>query len=207
MPPDLPAPLEDLIACPTCDALYKADAPAAGDKMTCARCHHVLIAPGRHAGAKIILLALASCALVLGAVFQPFLSIERFWITRDATLLDIALSFQGPLLILSITILALVILLPVVRLLLTLYVLTPLVLNKTALPHARMAFRVSETLRPWSMAEIFALGAAVALIKIVDLAHVALGPAVWMFGAFVVLLAVQNTLMCRYSVWKSLDHV
>lgn len=205
MPPDLTANLEDLIACPTCDALYKAEVPKPGAKMSCTRCHRVLIAPGRRAGVKIILLALASFALVMGAVFQPFLSIKRFWITQEATLLETALAFEGPLLILSITMLTLVILLPVLRLFLTLYVLTPIVINKTALPYARTAFRVAEALRPWSMAEIFALGAAIALIKIVDLAHVSLGPAVWLFGGFVILLALQNTLMCRWSVWKALD--
>jgi len=202
---DLPANLEDLIACPTCDALFKAEVPHPGAKMSCARCHRVLIAPGRRAGVKIILLTLTSFALVMGAVFQPFLSIKRFWITREATLLDTALAFEGPLLILSITMLTLVILLPVLRLFLTVYVLAPIVINKTALPYARTAFRVAEALRPWSMAEIFALGAAIALIKIIDLAHVSLGPAVWLFGGFVVLLALQNTLMCRWSVWKALE--
>ncbi len=205
MTSDLPAALEDLIACPTCDALYKAEIPKAGARMACKRCHRVLISPGRRAGAKIILLALAAFGLVMGAVFQPFLSIKRFWITRDATLVETALAFEGPLLILSIAMLALVILLPVTRLLLTVYVLSPLVLNKPALPFARVAFRIAETLRPWSMAEIFVLGAAIALIKIVDLAHVSLGPAVWLFGGFVILLALQNTLMCRWSVWKALD--
>ncbi|MDA8586873.1 paraquat-inducible protein A [Rhodobacteraceae bacterium] len=205
MPPDLPALPEDLIACPTCDALYKAVIPAQGSKMACTRCHRVLISPSRHAGAKIILLALASFALVMGAVFQPFLSIKRFWITREATLMDTALAFEGPLLILSVAVLVLVILLPILRLALTVYVLTPLVMNRPPLPFARTAFRMAETLRPWSMAEIFAIGAAVAMIKIVDLAHVSLGPAVWMFAGFVALLSLQNTLMCRWSVWKALD--
>ena len=55
------------------------------------------------------------------------------------------------------------------------------------------------------MAEIFALGGGIALIKIVDLAHVTLGPAVWMFGGFVLLMGLQNTLMCRWSLWSALD--
>ena len=205
MTTDLPADLEDLIACPTCDALFKAEVPKPGSKMTCTRCHRVLIAPERRAGAKIILLALAAFALMMGAVFQPFLSIKRFWITREATLLETALAFEGPLLVLSLAMLTLVILLPLLRLFLTVYVLSPIVMNKTPLPFARTAFRAAEILRPWSMAEIFALGAAIALIKIVDLAHVSLGPAVWLFGGFVILLALQNTLMCRWSVWKALD--
>lgn len=205
MTPDLPAPMEDLIACPTCDALYDAKAATRGARLACKRCHRTLIAPDRTAGLKIILLALASVALVIGATTQPFLSIKRFFLTKEATLIETALAFEGPLLVLSLATLTLVLILPILRLLLTLYVLGPLVLGTSPLPHAKLAFRWAEVLRPWSMAEIFALGGAIALIKIVDLAHVTLGPAVWLFGGFVVLVALQNTLMCRWSVWSALD--
>lgn len=55
------------------------------------------------------------------------------------------------------------------------------------------------------MAEIFALGAGVALIKIVDLAEVGFGPAFWMFGALVVLLWAQDRMICRHGLWRALD--
>ena len=109
------------------------------------------------------------------------------------------------MLVLSVAVLSLVLLLPVTRLVLTLYVVTPIVAGRPPLPGAKRAFRVAEALKPWSMAEIFALGGGIALIKIVDLAHVSLGPAVWMFGGFVVLMAVQNTLVCRWSLRSALD--
>ncbi len=205
MTPDLPAPMERLIACPTCDALYDATVAEHGAALRCDRCHRVLIAPDRRAGLRIILLALASVALVVGATTQPFLSIKRYFLTQEATLIETALAFEGPLLILSMATLALVLILPITRLFLTLYVLTPLVLGKRPLPRAKLAFRLAETLKPWSMAEIFALGGAIAMVKIVDLAHVTLGPAVWMFAGFVVLVALQNTLMCRWSVWSALE--
>ena len=202
---ELLAPIEQLIACPTCDALSDAGRAEEGKRLRCARCHRVLVSPDRQASLKIILLSLASALLVLGAVTQPFLSIKRFFLTQDATLIETALAFDGPLLALSLATLALVIVLPVTRLILTVYVLGPLVLDRHPLPYAKPAFRLAETLKPWSMAEIFALGAAIALIKIVDLAHVTLGPAVWMFAGFVILVALQNTLMCRWSVWSALD--
>ncbi len=196
------SPLDHLIACPHCDALYEADPD---QKLTCHRCHTALVAPSRRAGIKVLLLALISVGLIYGAVTQPFLSIKRFWMTSDATILETALAFEGPLLILSVTVLALILLLPALRLFLSLYVLGPIVLGTGKLPKAKLAFRWSEKLRPWSMAEIFVIGAGVALIKIVDLAEVTIGPAFWMFGALVVLLWAQDTLMCRYSVWSALD--
>lgn len=196
--------LDALIACPTCDALYDTS-EMSSPTLTCTRCHRVLIASDRRAGTTLILLSFVSALLVFGAVTQPFLTIERFFMTREATLIGTALAFEGPLLVLSLAVLVLVLLLPVVRLILTLYVLAPITLGRPALPHARLAFRLTESLKPWSMAEIFALGGAIALIKIVDLAHVSLGPAVWMFGGFVLLMGFQNTLMCRWSIWKTLD--
>ncbi|MBT8425682.1 MAG: paraquat-inducible protein A [Silicimonas sp.] len=199
------AQLDTLIACPQCDALYKAAMPRPGERAVCHRCHTVLIAPRRGAGLKIIALAVASVVLVIGVLTFPFIGISRLGLTSDATVIDAALAFSGPLLVLSLAVFALIIFLPLLRLLLTLYVLLPVVFDKPAWPGAKRAFRWAERLRPWSMAEIFVIGCAVALIKLADLARVELGPAFWMFVILVVLIVVQDTFMCRWSVWKSLD--
>lgn len=199
------ASIDDLIACPQCDALYRAAMPGPGERAVCHRCHTVLIAPRKGAGLKIIALALASLVLVFGVLNFPFIAIRRLGLSSDATVLDAALAFDGALLLLSLAVFAAILFLPLVRLLLTLYVLLPVVFDKPSWPGARQAFRWSEILRPWSMAEIFVIGCAVALIKLADLARVDLGPAFWMFVILVVLIIVQDTFMCRWSVWKSLE--
>lgn len=199
------ADLAELIACPECDALYRVTDVAKGDRAVCERCHTVLIAPRRNAGLKIIALAIASVILVISALFLPFIEIRRLGFRNDATVLDAAFAFSGPLLVLSLAVVALIVVLPLTRLLLTLYTITPLVLDRPALPGAKRAFRISEALKPWSMAEIFVIGCAVALIKLADLARVDLGPAFWMFVVLVILIVIQDTFMCRWSVWKALD--
>ena len=197
--------LKSLIACPICDALAEVDSNESDTAVTCARCHSALITPIRRASLKIMGLAALSVALVIGAATQPFLAIKRFGFTSDATLIETALAFEGSLLVLSLTVLALILVLPLARLILTIYVLAPIAVKRLPLPGARSAFRLSEALRPWSMAEIFVLGAGVALIKIADLAHITLGPGFWMFAALVVLLVVQSTLTCRFGIWRALD--
>ncbi|MXQ06885.1 paraquat-inducible protein A [Alphaproteobacteria bacterium GH1-50] len=198
--------LDSLIACPSCDALYTAKRPAKGERAACARCHTVLIAPRRNAGLRIIAYALASLVLVMGALAFPFLGLSVAGLGNKATLIDAALAFsEGPFVILSLAVVALIVFLPALRLLLTIYVLTPLVLDRPAWPGAKRAFRWAERIKPWSMAEIFVIGCAVALVKLVDLARVELGPAFWMFSVLVVLLVVQDTLMCRWSVWRALN--
>lgn len=200
------APLTSLIACPSCDALYTARTPEKGERATCARCHTVLIARRKDAGLKIIALSIASLILVVGAVTFPFLGIYVAGFRNEASLIDAALAFSdGPFVILSLCVVMLIVFLPALRLLLTLYVLVPVVRDRPPWAGAKRAFRWAEALRPWSMAEIFVIGCAVALVKLVDLARVDLRPAFWMFAILVVVLVVQDTLMCRWSVWKALD--
>jgi paraquat-inducible protein A len=100
---------------------------------------------------------------------------------------------------------ALIMVIPLMRVILVLYVLIPVVADRKPARHAMQAFRLSEALRPWSMAEIFALGCAVALIKVADLADIHMGPAFYMFAGLVVLVVVQDSFMCRWTVWNALD--
>ena len=198
--------LEGLIACPECDALYRAAEVAPGTRAVCARCHTVLISPRRRAGMAVISLALAAVVLVAGALWFPFLRIDARGFWQDATLWEVATSFAGgPLLALSFAVAAAIVVIPLARAGLILYTLAPVVFDRPPARHAREAFRWSEALRPWSMAEIFAIGCAVSLVKIADLAQVSLGPAFWMFAALVVVTVVQDRLVCRWSVWRSIE--
>jgi len=200
-------PLAGLIACPNCDAVYRAVQPATGERAVCARCHTVLIAPRRQAGQRLIAVSSAVVVLVIAATVTPFLRIEVGGRQNSSSILDAALAFSSSelLAVLSLAVASVIVFIPVLRALLLIYVLTPVVLDRAPAPGATRAFRLTETLRPWSMAEIFAIGCAVALVKIADLAEVHFGPAFWMFAGLVILLVVQDTFMCRYSVWKSLE--
>lgn len=201
------APLEELIVCPVCDATYQLQRPDTGERAVCDRCHKVLISPRRKAGMEIIAISVAVVVLIIAASVFPFLQISAAGRTNSVSILDAALSFaDGPLLVLALMTAAFIMFVPLVRMLLTLYVLVPIVLDRPPARHAIQAFRISEAMRPWSMAEIFALGCAVALVKVADLATVAFGPAFWMFGILVVLVIAQDGFMCRWSVWNSLEH-
>jgi paraquat-inducible protein A len=198
--------ISSLIACPQCDALYHAVVPENGERAVCQRCHKVLIAPRRRAGMSIIMLALSVLVLVAGTLVFPFLRISAGGLSNSTTVLDAAFSFtEGILQLVSLAVLVLIIVVPVTRVMLTLYVLLPVVFDKAPWPGAQAAFQFAEALRPWSMAEIFALGCAVALIKVADLADLSFGPAFWMFCVLVVVIVVQDSFMCRWSVWKALD--
>lgn len=199
-------PLDDMIACPRCDALYRVEVPGDGERAVCRRCHTVLIAPRRGAFLHIVLLGIATAILMLGAVFFPFLKLRVAGLTHATSVWDSALAFAGgPMLALAVATAALIVLVPVLRVLLLVYVLAPLVLGRRALPRAADAFGFADALKPWSMAEVFAIGTAVALVKITDLAHVEFGAAFWMFAGFVAVTVLQDELMDRWSVWNALE--
>ncbi|QFT58123.1 Paraquat-inducible protein A [Sulfitobacter sp. THAF37] len=200
-------PLDELIVCPQCDAVYHLKRPGVGERAQCQRCHTVLIAPRRHAGLRIIAVALSVVVLIIGAAVFPFLSIDAAGNKNSVSVLDAALAFSGgPMIFLSLATAGLIIIIPLLRALLTVYVLMPVVLDRDPAPHAMHAFRLSEALRPWSMAEIFAIGCAVALVKVSDLANVDFGPAFWMFAILCVLVIAQDSFMCKWSVWNSLEN-
>ncbi len=199
--------LDDLIVCPQCDAAYRLKRPQPGERAVCQRCHKVLITPRRNAGLRIIAVAVAVVVLIIGAAVFPFLTLDAAGNQNAVSILDAALAFTGgPLFFLALATAALIIFFPLLRALLILYVLVPVVLDRPPATHAVRAFRLAEAMRPWSMAEIFAIGCAVALVKITDLATVSFGPAFWMFGLLVFLLIAQDSFMCRWSVWHSLEN-
>jgi paraquat-inducible protein A len=201
-----PSAVEELIACPHCDALHHVELPQSGERAICRRCGTVLIAPRAGAYLHILLLAVTIMILMIGAIFFPFLELRAAGLHSHSSVFDAARAFaQGETAPLAVAVAALIVLIPIMRVMLLAYVLMPLVLGRRASRHAAVAFRLSEDLRPWSMAEIFVVGVAVALVKVADLAHVVLGPAFWMFAALVVVSVLQDTLMCRWSLWHTLE--
>ncbi|MFD0860461.1 paraquat-inducible protein A [Roseovarius aquimarinus] len=198
-------PLEALIACPNCDLVYSVPDVHVKERAYCERCHTVLIAPRRKAGKWLIAMSASVLILITGALFFPFLSIGAGGLTHGTSIVQTSLAFTGALAILAPAILAFIVIIPMVRLLLLIYVLVPVIQDKPPAPLARHAFRLAEDLTPWSMAEIFAIGCAVALVKISDLAEVSLGPAAWMFAALMIAVVATDMVMCRYSIWKSLE--
>ncbi|WP_138470157.1 paraquat-inducible protein A [Poseidonocella sp. HB161398] len=199
-----PDPAE-LVACPTCDALYRFAPPGPRQTASCARCGTVLFAPRPGAIRTVLALALAALALMTIALDYPFLTMNANGLTAQASVIDAVSSYavddMAPL---SLAIAVLILLLPTLRLLLLVYVTLPLVFGGRAWPGARTAFRLNVQLRPWSMAEIFMVGVAVAMVKVADLATISFGPAFWAFAAVALLLAAKDAVTCERTLWHIL---
>lgn len=198
--------VEGLIACPTCDALNMQVALGSGARGLCHRCHTTLSAPRKRAMTQIVMLSATALVLLMVAIFMPFLELSAAGMTRRSSILDAALAFsEGITLPLTLAVTAFTIVLPALRLSLLLYVMAPMALGWRAARHAIPAFRLSEDLKPWAMAEVFMIGVAVALVKVSGLASLHIGVAFWALVGLVLVTVLSDSLMCRLTVWRTLE--
>ncbi|AKO95627.1 MULTISPECIES: paraquat-inducible protein A [Marinovum] len=195
-----------LYACPVCDTLYNEPEVPENSIALCHRCGHVIAAPRSDAFARVLALAMTSAVLMTAAIFFPFIDLQAGGIHNRTSILDAIQVFSSGLMVpLAVVVALLIVLIPFLRLLAIIYTLLPLMRDRKPYAHAKAAFRLAERLRPWSMAEIFIVGVAVALVKVGGLATLNLGPAFWAMSGFVVVTVLQDTSMCRHTIWNSLE--
>lgn len=59
-----------------------------------------------------------------------------------------------------------------------------------------------DKLRPWSMVEVYILGIFVAYTKLTDMAHVDVGPAVYLIGALMLTMAATDSTLDTEMIWR-----
>jgi paraquat-inducible protein A len=155
---------------------------------------------------RIVMMAATALVLMIAGVFFPFLEVSAGGIVQRSSLIDTILAYSTGLLVqLTFALAALIIILRLLRFLTVLYTLAPMALGWAPARHAATAFRLAGRLRPWAMAEVFIVGVTVALVKIADLAQVRLGPAFWALATLVVVNVLYDAILCRFTVWKTLE--
>lgn len=199
-------PLDDLVACPQCDTLHLARDLPLHARAHCQQCGIVLMTSQPAAMARILSLALTAFIMMIAAVSFPFLSLNAGGLRNATSVIDAVLAFNdGFAFPLAVAVAFFIVVIPLVRLSALIYALGPLVREQRPRQGARRAFALAERLRPWSMAEIFIVGVTVALIKVAGLATVTIGPAFWAFAGVVVITVLKDQMICRYSIWETLD--
>jgi paraquat-inducible protein A len=198
---------ERLVGCPECDLLVRLPLPAPGDTATCPRCQFTLASgvPGRFRRP----LAFAVTALILMVISGtfPFLSINAAGLESSMTLATAATSLTrfGANAV-AVLVLAFVVLVPGL-LMLAVATLTALLAarrpNRALVPLARSLFHLDA----WSMADVFAIGVIVSLVKLSSMADVSLGPGFWAYLGFAVCALISATSLDRIMVWDTIDEL
>ena len=206
LPPLSAAERQHLLACPECDALHHVIPLDPGESASCQRCGTVLIAPRLRSVVEVMALSFTALILMAAAVFFPFLTVSAQGLSHTTSVFGAAMAYSSGILApLSLAVLVIVVALPVLRFIALIYTLWPLARGHPPFAHAARAFRLAGELEPWSMAEIFVIGTAVALVKVAGLATVGFGPAFWAFAALIIVTALKNNFLSRWAIWEALD--
>ncbi|WP_233552988.1 paraquat-inducible protein A [Teichococcus wenyumeiae] len=178
---------------------------SAGVDSRCPRCDAVL---RRHRESPLhtpLALALTSLMLCIVTLTTPFLTVRLLGQSRESHVESGAWAFADDgLWILSLVLMATVALVPVLRLSLRLTVLGGL-LTRQPPPWLGAPLRWHEHLGAWSMLEVFLFGALVSYTRLVDLADVQLGPAVYGLAAVVVAMVAADASFEPQAVWDALE--
>jgi paraquat-inducible protein A len=194
-----------LVACHDCDFLHRLGEIPEGATALCIRCGGVLRRRRRNSIERTLALTLAASVLFVVANSYPFLAFDMKGQVTQTTLLTgvFDLYAQGMWEIAGLVGLTAVAA-PLAQLALLLYVLLPVHLGRIPWQMAG-AFRLLRHVQPWSMMEVFLVGILVAVTKLVDMASVVPGLALWAFALLIVVLAAASASLDPEAVWERFE--
>jgi paraquat-inducible protein A len=94
---------------------------------------------------------------------------------------------------------------PLFELLILLYIFIPLKFNRVPWKMAAV-FRIAQNLSPWSMMEVFLIGIIVAVVKLVGMATIVPGLALWSFAFLILVLAAAAANLDSQVVWERVEY-
>jgi paraquat-inducible protein A len=192
-----------ILICRDCDTVYRAIPLNRGDVALCRRCDAVL---ARYFGANAeIGLALVSAAAILFAIanLTPILSINLAGMESKANVWFAVRSLeQGWISIAAMGLAFTTFLVPAVQIVLLLWVLLFARAGRRP-PKFAPIMRLLHRLRPWSMTEVFLLGALVAIVKLSNWVPITAGAGIWAIAALTTVLAVLGR--CDPASWWSIS--
>jgi len=197
---------ENLIACHECDLLQRLPERQGSYVAKCSRCNALLHRGVENSIDRTLALTLAGVVLFVVANSFPFLAFKMQAQETQTTLMTGVLDLynQGKWEI-SILVLLTTIVVPLLQLLILLYVFLPLKFNRVPWNMAAV-FRIAQDLSPWSMMEVFLIGILVAIVKLVGMAQIIPGLALWSFALLIVTLAAAAANLDSQVVWDRVEY-
>ncbi|OED36791.1 hypothetical protein AB833_25605 [Chromatiales bacterium (ex Bugula neritina AB1)] len=198
--------LLSLVACHECDLLHEKRALGVGSVARCVRCNAFLYSNRQNSIDRALAVSVAALIMFVVANSFPFLTISVSGNAQSISIISavFALSDEG-MWVLGILCFCFIILIPLLRLVGLMYLLVPLRFDKR-LPGLELVFRGIVTLSPWSMMEIYLLGAIVALVKLASMANIVLGLSFWAFALLNILAALAAQMVDSHSLWEFISH-
>ena len=197
----------NLIACHECDLLHRIPVREGSRCVSrCRRCNAMLHRGVENSVDRTLALTFAGLILFIVANSFPFLAFKLQGQETQTTLISgvIGLYDEGKWEI-ALLVLLTTIVVPLTQLLLQLYIYLPLKFNRIPWFLAPV-FRFAGSLQPWSMMEVFLIGIIVAIVKLVGMAQIVPGLALWSFALLIVTLAAAAANMDPRVVWDQVEY-
>jgi paraquat-inducible protein A len=194
-----------LIACPDCDLLQDAPVVPIGARASCSRCGGLLRKRPPNSAERTLALAIAAAVLFAVAQTFPFLSFEmKGRITTTTLMTGILDLYRGGKFEIALLVLVTTVLAPLAQLMLFLYLLLPLQLGwrPWQLP---VAFRLLRHAQTWSMMEVFLIGILVAITKLMGMADIVPGVALWSFALLMVVISAAVVSFDPDWIWERVE--
>jgi paraquat-inducible protein A len=195
--------VNSLLICRDCDTVYRAITLQRGDVAVCRRCSAVL---ARHFAADIesgLALVIAAAILFAVANFFPVLSIQVAGVETRANIWFAVRSMeQGWISVAALGLALTTFFVPALQIALLLWVLSFAGLGLRP-PAFGPILKLLHHLRPWSMTEVFLLGALVAIVKLANWVPIQAGAAIWAMAALTTVLALLGR--CDPASWWSIE--
>lgn len=196
---------DDLFACPSCDWLHYRTTIQPGSTAKCVRCGHELYSRKPFSIDRTLAASIAGIVLLILSLSLPFLGLSRGSVESSISVIDaVRALWQSDMRWLGVLSLALIALLPMIRLGLLIWVMTRLRFRLGVNQTMRRAMRWVERIEPWAMAEIFMVGVVVSLVKVSELATLTVGPAFWALLGVILAFSLISLFYCKDTVWQLL---
>lgn len=192
-----------LIACHDCGKLHRLPAGDDLHDYKCTRCRADLGTLSCDLDPPVALLTAAAISFLV-ANTMPFMTLNIEGIAQESTLLSASFAlWQSELWPLGVLVFLVATAAPAFKICGLLYVLVPL-RHDHRWPLAGRIYRIVGGVRPWAMMEVYLLGMIVAYVKLVELAHIELGVAVYAFLATVLFEIAAEAKSEPMAVWHRL---
>lgn len=177
-----------LVICEHCDSVYRRMPLHHGQTACCTQCGAVLYSNRSLDLDAMLALAVAALIVLLIANAYPLMQVELGGITRETTLWNIILiTFDSRVGLIAVVSALSIFFFPLLQIALYLYVLLPLRLGHVP-PAFAGAMHALRQMQPWSMVEVFVLGALVSVVKLAGVATVSAETGLWGFGVLTLLI-------------------
>lgn len=197
--------MNELIACEYCDLLHSQRLIGADEKALCSRCNGVLYKSPPNSLQRTFMLSIAALILLIIANVYPFMSfgmegqVQENRIVTSIVLLWNHGDHAVATLVLFTSIVA-----PLLQILATLTLVTPLLLGRT--PHGLVSLmRFQMAMGPWAMLDVYMLAVLASIVKLSQMAHISAGMGAYSFFALILVSTAAHAALDPEVVWEVVE--